>query len=72
MEYNLLFGNGFDFVKGGKLPGLYGGHTRYGGHIIKFSFQKVKLGTYHIKTRIVSFLLKKMTLKISFQLCWGS
>ena len=43
MEYNLLFGNGFDFVKGGKLPGLYGGHTRYGGHRIKFSFQKVKL-----------------------------
>ena len=43
MEYNLLFGDGFDFVKGGKLPGLYGGHTRYGGHRIKFSFQKVKL-----------------------------
>ena len=43
MEYNLLFGDGFDVVKGGKLPGLYGGHTRYGGHRIKFSFQKVKL-----------------------------
>ena len=28
LEYNLLFADGFDFVKGGKLPGLYGGHTR--------------------------------------------
>jgi len=31
LEYNLLFGEGFDFVKGGKLPGLYGGHTSCAG-----------------------------------------
>ena len=25
-----MFGAGFDFVKGGKLPGLYGGQKRFG------------------------------------------
>jgi len=31
LGYNLRFGDGFDFVKGGKLPGLYGGHTSCSG-----------------------------------------
>ncbi|MYT72618.1 hypothetical protein GTY60_23485 [Streptomyces sp. SID8367] len=33
LRYCLRFPAGFDFVKGGKLPGLYGGTTTSGGHI---------------------------------------
>lgn len=33
LEYNLRFPEGFDFVKGGKLPGLYGGNAPTGGAI---------------------------------------
>lgn len=31
LEYKLFFPKGFDFVKGGKLPGLYGGHEGCSG-----------------------------------------
>jgi len=31
LDYNLMFADGFDFVKGGKLPGLYGGHSHCSG-----------------------------------------
>jgi hypothetical protein len=31
LEYDLLFPAGFDFVKGGKLPGLYGGRSSCSG-----------------------------------------
>lgn len=30
LEYKIYFPNNFDFVKGGKLPGLYGGNNDYG------------------------------------------
>ncbi|GAA1186454.1 hypothetical protein GCM10009608_22640 [Pseudonocardia alaniniphila] len=33
LYYQLRFPSGFDFVKGGKLPGLYGGTTTSGQHI---------------------------------------
>lgn len=33
LRYYLRFAPGFDFVKGGKLPGLYGGTQTSGGHI---------------------------------------
>ncbi|MFJ8825720.1 polysaccharide lyase [Streptomyces sp. NPDC102467] len=33
LRYYLRFPHGFDFVKGGKLPGLYGGHATSGGHV---------------------------------------
>jgi hypothetical protein len=33
LRYSLRFPNDFDFVKGGKLPGLYGGDQISGGHI---------------------------------------
>jgi hypothetical protein len=33
LQYRLRFPTGFDFVKGGKLPGLYGGTTTSGQHI---------------------------------------
>ncbi|WP_128375989.1 polysaccharide lyase [Streptomyces cavernae] len=33
LRYYLRFPNGFDFVKGGKLPGLYGGSVTGGQHI---------------------------------------
>merc|ERR1719228_1453933 len=33
LEYELMFGESFDWVKGGKIPGLYGGHISCsGGH----------------------------------------
>ena len=28
LEYSVYFPSDFDFVKGGKLPGLYGGHEK--------------------------------------------
>lgn len=31
LEYKVFFPGDFDWVKGGKLPGLYGGHTRCSG-----------------------------------------
>jgi|SRR5712671_2106184 len=31
LEYRVFFPSDFDWVKGGKLPGLYGGHTRCSG-----------------------------------------
>ncbi|KAI9462545.1 hypothetical protein F5148DRAFT_982769 [Russula earlei] len=31
LEYKVFFPSDFDFVKGGKLPGLYGGHMRCSG-----------------------------------------
>ena len=31
LEYKVFFPSDFDWVKGGKLPGLYGGHTRCSG-----------------------------------------
>jgi polysaccharide lyase-like protein len=31
LEYQVFFPSDFDWVKGGKLPGLYGGHTRCSG-----------------------------------------
>ncbi|KAM0748883.1 hypothetical protein T439DRAFT_290964 [Meredithblackwellia eburnea MCA 4105] len=31
LSYSIFFPVGFDFVKGGKLPGLYGGHTGCSG-----------------------------------------
>ena len=31
LEYSVFFGNGFKFVKGGKLPGLYGGRQSCSG-----------------------------------------
>lgn len=31
LEYSVLFPADFDFVKGGKLPGLYGGHEACSG-----------------------------------------
>lgn len=31
LEYSIFFPTGFDFVKGGKMPGLYGGHTGCSG-----------------------------------------
>lgn len=33
LSYDLMFPDGFDFVKGGKLPGLYGGRGNTGGKI---------------------------------------
>lgn len=33
LRYLVRFPSGFDFVKGGKLPGLYGGAVTSGGHI---------------------------------------
>ncbi|MGK7888382.1 MAG: polysaccharide lyase [Leptolyngbyaceae cyanobacterium] len=33
LSYYLRFSDNFDFVKGGKLPGLYGGTANSGGHI---------------------------------------
>ncbi|GAA2306926.1 hypothetical protein OKJ48_32365 [Streptomyces kunmingensis] len=33
LRYYLRFPRGFDFVKGGKLPGLYGGYATSGGHV---------------------------------------
>lgn len=33
LSYELKFPQDFDFVKGGKLPGLYGGHGNTGGNI---------------------------------------
>jgi hypothetical protein len=33
LSYDLRFSNNFDFVKGGKLPGLYGGKGNNGGNI---------------------------------------
>jgi hypothetical protein len=33
LRYRLRFSDTFDFVKGGKLPGFYGGRTISGGHI---------------------------------------
>lgn len=37
LEYNIYFPNNFDFVKGGKLPGLYGGDTNHGCSSCKHS-----------------------------------
>ena len=31
LKYKVFFPSGFNFVKGGKLPGLYGGHTSCSG-----------------------------------------
>ena len=31
LDYKVFFPDDFDWVKGGKLPGLYGGHTRCSG-----------------------------------------
>ncbi len=33
LRYYMRFAEGFDFVKGGKLPGLYGGTVHSGGHV---------------------------------------
>ncbi len=33
LHYRLRFAPGFDFARGGKLPGLYGGNAPSGGHI---------------------------------------
>jgi hypothetical protein len=33
LRYYVRFPEGFDFVKGGKLPGLYGGNVGTGGHV---------------------------------------
>lgn len=33
LRYHVRFAKGFDFVKGGKLPGLFGGSVGTGGHI---------------------------------------
>ncbi len=33
LRYQVWFPDDFNFVKGGKLPGLYGGHATSGGHI---------------------------------------
>jgi hypothetical protein len=35
LSYDVMFGDGFDFVLGGKMPGLFGGVGQTGGNVIR-------------------------------------
>jgi hypothetical protein len=41
LQYDVMFEKGFQWVKGGKLPGIYGGRTECSGKFCKYPYRQV-------------------------------
>ena len=61
LKYDFKFMDGYDFVKGGKLPGLFGGKTSCNG-----GADAAKLGCYSSKFRVFLRLQWLSKIRIRF------
>jgi hypothetical protein len=52
LQYDVMFEKGFQWVKGGKLPGIYGGRTECSGRFCKYPHMQVIGCTNHLISSI--------------------
>ena len=52
LQYDVMFEKGFQWVKGGKLPGIYGGRTECSGRFCKYPYLQVIGCTNHLISSI--------------------